>query len=79
MELDAIFDLNRKNWDERVGVHLPPGGVDLTGLRLETAASMRWRSLNVRNWSARSTASGFCISNATLGLTPWRWRSAAHA
>lgn len=33
MELDAIFDLNRKNWDERVGVHLAPGGVDLTGLR----------------------------------------------
>lgn len=33
MELDAIFDLNRRNWDERVGVHLAPGGMDLTGLR----------------------------------------------
>lgn len=33
MELDAIFDLNRKNWDECVGVHLATGGIDLTNLR----------------------------------------------
>jgi hypothetical protein len=33
MDLDAIFDLNRANWDERLAVHLAPGGMDLTGLR----------------------------------------------
>lgn len=33
MELDAIYDLNRANWGERVGVHLTPGGIDLSGLR----------------------------------------------
>ena len=33
MNLDTIFDANRANWDERVAVHLAPGGHDLTALR----------------------------------------------
>lgn len=33
MELDAIYDLNRANWDARVGVHFATGGMDLSGLR----------------------------------------------
>ncbi len=31
--IDEAFRLNRLNWDERVAVHLAPGGYDLSGLR----------------------------------------------
>ena len=32
-EIESLFDANRKLWDERVGIHLAPGGYDLTALR----------------------------------------------
>ena len=32
-DLEDIYAANRRNWDERVGVHLAPGGYDLADLR----------------------------------------------
>ncbi len=32
-DLDAMFEANRRNWDERVDVHMAPGGYDLSQLR----------------------------------------------
>ncbi len=33
MDLDAAYELNRANWDERVGVHMGPRGYDISALR----------------------------------------------
>ena len=75
--LAAMQAVNRRYWDELVGVHLAPEGYDLTRLRGGAAGSAPWSRPSSPRRRRRFPASGSSTSSATSAPTRSRSRSAA--